>query len=106
MTTLVLESEPEVCRVVVTDEQLVVGLVDGRTLSVPLAWYPRLLHATVAERQNVRLLGDGYAMEWPDLDEHIGVEGLLAGRRSGESAASLQRWLTSRKGSRTGTQEL
>jgi len=96
MTTLVLENEPVAERVVVTHELLVVGLVDGRTLSVPLAWYPRLKNAAVAEQQNVHLLGDGCAMEWPDLDEHIGVESLLAGRRSGESVASLQRWLASR----------
>jgi hypothetical protein len=96
MTTLVLENEPAAAGVTVTDEQLVVSLADGRTLSVPLAWYPRLQHATPAERENVLLLGDGYAIEWPDIDEHIGVEGLLAGRRSGESAASLQRWLASR----------
>jgi Protein of unknown function (DUF2442) len=96
MTTLVLETEPAACHVVVTDEQLIVGLTDGRTLSVPLEWYPRLLHAPAAQRQNVNLLGDGYGMEWPDLDEHIGVEGLLAGRRSGESARSFQRWLASR----------
>ena len=96
MTILVLENEPAASRVVVTDEQLIVSLVDGRTLSVPLAWYPRLLHGTLSERQNMHLLGDGYAVEWPDLDEHIGVEGLLAGRRSGESARSLQRWLASR----------
>src|SRR5438309_11956436 len=98
MTTLVLEREPSAGGVVVTDEQIVVNFVDGRSLSVPLAWYPRLLHATAAERQNVQLLGDGYAMEWPALDEHIGVEGLFAGRRSGESAASLQRWLVTRSG--------
>jgi hypothetical protein len=104
--TLVLENEPAASRVVVTNEELIVSLADGRTLSVPLAWYPRLLHGTVAERQNVHLLGDGYAMEWPDLDEHIGLEGLLAGRHSGESAASLQRWLTSRSGGGTGTQGL
>jgi hypothetical protein len=96
MTTLVLEDEPSAVRVSVTSEQIVVGLADGRTLSVPLAWYPRLLNATVIERDNVHLLGNGYAIEWPDLDEHIGVEGLLAGRRSGESAESLQRWLASR----------
>jgi hypothetical protein len=96
MTTLVLENEPVAGRVVVTDGQLVVSLVDGRTILVPLEWYPRLLHASVAERQNVHLLGDGYAMEWPDVDEHIGVEGLLAGRRSGESPKSLQHWLASR----------
>ena len=96
MTTLVLESEPAACHAAVTDKELVVQLVDGRTLSVPLAWYPRLLHASRIERQNFNLLGDGYVVEWPDLDEHIGVEGLLAGRRSGESTASFQRWLASR----------
>jgi hypothetical protein len=76
---------------------LIVDLVDGRTLSAPLEWYPRLLHATPAERANWQLLGDGYAVEWPELDEHIGIEGLLAGRRSGESNASLARWLASRQ---------
>ena len=100
-----VENEPVACRMIVTEEQLIVELVDGRTLSVPLAWYPRLLHATLAERQNLHLLGDGYAIEWPDLDEHIGVEGLLAGRRSGESAVSLQRWLTARMGIATGTKD-
>jgi hypothetical protein len=99
MTTLVLENEPAASRVVVTGDQIVVSLVDGRTISIPLEWYPRLLHASVAERQNVHLLGDGYAMEWPDVDEHIGIEGLLAGRRSGESPKSLQQWLASRSGS-------
>jgi hypothetical protein len=73
-----------------------VGLADGRPLLVPLAWYPRLAHATADERRHWQLLGDGYAIEWPDLDEHIGVEGLLAGRRSGESERSLQRWLEAR----------
>jgi hypothetical protein len=96
MTTLVLEDEPSAVRVTVTSEQIVVGLGDGRTLSVPLAWYPRLLNATGVERDNIHLIGGGYAIEWPDLDEHIGVEGLLAGRRSGESVESFQRWLASR----------
>jgi hypothetical protein len=68
----------------------------GRSLIIPLTWYPRLLHGTLAERQNWQLLGDGYAIEWPDLDEHIGIEGLLAGRRSSESQKSLERWLASR----------
>lgn len=77
-------------------DHLVVELADGRSLLVPLEWYPRLYHATEKERQNWQLLGGGYAIEWPDLDEHIGVEGLLAGRRSGESAASLERWRLSR----------
>ncbi len=96
MPTLVLDNEPLADRVAVVKDALVVGLSDGRSLSVPLAWYPRLMNATAAEQQNVNLLGAGYALEWPDLDEHIGIEGLLAGRRSGESAESLQRWLASR----------
>jgi len=93
----VLETEPLAKAVVVTDDDLTVELADGRRITVPLAWYPRLLNATPAERQNWRLLGDGYAMEWPDLDEHIGVEGLLAGRLSGESRQSLERWLAARR---------
>jgi hypothetical protein len=97
MSTLELEQEPIAESVTVTDEKLTLDLSDGRTLAVPLAWYPRLMHASSAERGNLRLLGDGYAIEWPDLDEHIGVAGLLAGRRSGESKESLGRWLASRR---------
>jgi hypothetical protein len=97
MTSLVLENEPAVARVVVTTDRIVVDLADGRTLSVTLAWYPRLLHGTPPERAKVNLLGDGYAMECPDLDEHIGALGLVAGRRSCESADSLARWLNSRR---------
>ncbi len=74
-----------------------VSLADGRMLTIPLAWYPRLLHGAEAERQNWAFLGGGYAIEWPDLDEHIGIEGLLAGRKSGESRKSIERWLASRK---------
>lgn len=96
MTTLVLEQEPVAVKVALTSDQLVVQLADGRSLIVPMAWYPRLLHGSEIERQNWQLLGDGYAIEWPDLDEHIGVEGLLAGRRSGESEASFGHWLESR----------
>jgi hypothetical protein len=96
MTTLVLEADPAVVDVQIDDININVYLVDGRGLSVPLEWYPRLLHATPDERNSWQLLGDGYAIEWPGLDEHIGVEGLLAGRRSGESAGSFQRWLRSR----------
>lgn len=96
MSTLVLEMEPSAIEVTVTDDDVTVNLVDGRRMHVPLSWYPRLFYASDAERQNWQLLGDGYAIEWPDLDEHIGVEGLLAGRRSGESSQSLKRWLASR----------
>lgn len=96
MTTLTLDTEPIAVEVSVTDEKITVGLADGRSLSIPLEWYPRLLHGTAKERQSWQLLGDGYAIEWPDLDEHIGIEGLLAGRRSSESKRSIARWLASR----------
>ena len=97
MTTLVLEADPLAVEITVADADLTIGLADGRRLVIPLAWYPRLWHASPAERQNWQLLGDGYAIEWPDLDEHIGVEGLLVGRRSGESKKSFERWLASRQ---------
>ena len=96
MSFLVLEKEPVAVQVTITDEKLIVDLVDGRRIAVSLAWYPRLMHSTPKERQNWQLLGDGYAIEWPDLDEHIGVEGLLAGKQSGESKKSLERWLATR----------
>jgi hypothetical protein len=96
MTTLQLEREPTATRVAIQDDRLIVELADERTLTVPISWYPRLNHATDAERQNWQLLGGGYAIEWADVDEHIGVDGLLAGRRSGESEISLARWMKSR----------
>lgn len=83
-------------RAVITDDQLSVVLEDGRTIAVPLAWYPRLLHATPTERQRVQLAGAGYGLHWPELDEDISVEGLLLGKKSSESAASLARWLAAR----------
>ncbi len=98
MTTLVLETEPIMVHVTIAEQKLIVDLGDGRRLLVPLDWYPRLLHASPEERNHWQLLGDGYAVEWPDLDEHIGIEGLLAGRRSGESRKSFERWLASRQG--------
>jgi hypothetical protein len=97
MSTLVLEMEPAISGAAVTDEELALDLADGRSIRVPLSWYPRLFFASTAERQEFHLLGDGYAIEWPDLDEHIGIEGLLAGRHSGESQKSLKRWLASRQ---------
>jgi hypothetical protein len=75
--------------VVVTDDTLSVDLEDGRTVSVPIGWYPRLAHGTAAERANLQISGAGYGVHWPDLDEEIGVEGLLLGKRSSESAASF-----------------
>jgi hypothetical protein len=96
MTTLVLERALAAINITVTEERLIVDLDDGRSISIPLEWYPRLVHASAQERAHWQLLGDGYAIEWPDLDEYIGVEGLLAGRRSGESQQSFERWLAAR----------
>jgi hypothetical protein len=92
----------KVLEVNVTDDTLTVDLADGRTLSVPLAWYPRLLHGTPEERRNWRLIGNGVGIHWPELDEDISTEGLLLGKRSGESQASLQKWLSARAGSNKG----
>lgn len=97
MTTLEIEIDPTAQHVEVTDQHLTVDLTDGRSVTVPLAWFPRLLHGSAAERANWRLLGEGYGIEWPNLDEHIGIEGLLAGRGSGESPESLARWLKARQ---------
>ena len=83
--------------VTASDEALIVDLADGRTITVPLAWFPRLAHGTVAERANWRLIGGGVGINWPDLDEDISVESLLTGRRSGETQASLRRWIEARK---------
>jgi len=80
-----------------TDDELVVDLADGRTLSVPIAWFPRLVHAAPQERANWRLIGRGEGVHWPDLDEDISVEDLLAGRGSGETQESLRRWLLGRQ---------
>jgi len=83
--------------VTVSEDALSVDLVDGRTIIVPLLWYPRLWHGTAEERQQVEIFGDGVYLHWPELDEDLTVAGLLAGHRSGESPQSLQRWLEARK---------
>ena len=82
--------------VTVTEDTLSVDLSDGRTISVPLAWYPRLTYASQPEQDNWRLIGKGYGIHWEDLDEDISVEGLLAGKPSGESQTSFKKWLASR----------
>ncbi len=84
----------------VTEDELSVALEDGRTLVVPLAWYPRLVHGSRRERTRWRLIGRGLGIHWPALDEDISVEGLLAGRRSSESQVSLKRWLEARESTR------
>jgi hypothetical protein len=94
MTTLTVEAKAQDVRV--TDDTLAVDLTDGRTISVPLAWYPRLLHGTAEERNNWRLIGDREGIHWPDLDEDISIENLLMGKPSSESQSSFKRWLENR----------
>ena len=79
------------------EEALTVDLVHGRTIIVPLAWFPRLWHGTPQERNHFELFGDGAYIHWPDLDEDLTVPGLLAGQQSGETPQSLKKWLASRK---------
>jgi hypothetical protein len=82
----------------VNDVEMAVDLVDGRTIIVPLGWYPRLERGTAKERKNWRLIGGGVGIHWPDLDEDVSVQNLLAGKPSGESQKSFQRWLDGRSG--------
>lgn len=91
-----IPAPPQASSVSVTDDSLIVVLIDGRSLSVPLVWFPRLVHATREERNGWRLIGRGEGIHWPKLDEDVSVEGLLAGRGSAESQASLKHWLTAR----------
>src|SRR5919198_1713505 len=81
----------------VTSDTLSVDLTDGRTIAVPLAWFPRLVHASATERENWRFIAHGEGIHWADLDEDISVDGLLLGRHSGESNASLEKWLQTRR---------
>ncbi len=97
MNSSSVETQPPMAaRLEVNEDTLSVELTDGRTISVPLAWYPRLSHGTVEERNRWRLIGDGHGIHWPSLDEDISVENLLAGKRSGESQTSFKRWLDQR----------
>ncbi|MCS6290877.1 MAG: DUF2442 domain-containing protein [Nitrospira sp.] len=88
--------------VTVTHDTLTVELSDGRSLSVPFAWFPHLVHATATERRSWRLIGRGRGIHWEKLDEDISIDGLMAGNASGESQASFKKWLTSRQSIRTG----
>ena len=98
MSILAVEKKlPNAEDVRVTEDTLSVDLSDGRTISVPLEWFPRLVQATAEERNKWRLIGRGHGIHWEDLDEDIGVEGLLAGKPSGESQASFKKWLNQRQ---------
>ena len=97
MSSLVIETRlAKVMSVTITDDTLTVDLSDGRTISVPLGWYPRLLHGTPEERNHWRLIGQGEGIHWLDLDEDISVENLIAGKPSGESQQSFKKWQESR----------
>lgn len=100
MNTSTIEiSLPVAESVTVTEDTLTIELSDGRSLSVPLAWFPRLVHATSVERKSWRLIGRGHGIHWNKLDEDISIKGLLAGKPSGESHASFRKWLSARKSS-------
>src|SRR2546426_12225411 len=79
MGILALTADERVVDVKLTKDTFSVSLRDGRTITVPLAWYPRLLNATAAQRKNWRVAGGGYGIHWPDLDEDLSTEGLLRG---------------------------
>ena len=101
MTSTIEVRVPEAKEVTVTEDTLRADLSDGRTISVPLAWYPRLVHAAREERDNWELIGEGQGIRWPDLDEDLSVEGLIAGRPSGESQRSFKRWLEAKRAGRS-----
>jgi Protein of unknown function (DUF2442) len=84
---------PEASSVTITDDSLTVDLRDGRSITVPLAWFPRILHGNTTERKNWKLIGNGKGIHWEELDEDISVEGLLAGKPSEESQQSFKKWL-------------
>ena len=97
MNTLAIEMKAAIQHVEVTEDSLVVDLADGRTVSVPIVWYPRLMHGTSEERGHWRIIGKGEGIHWPDLDEDISAENILFGKPSGESQQSFKRWLEGRK---------
>lgn len=80
----------------INEDTLSVDLEDGRTIATPIGWYPRLAYGAPEERNNWQISGAGYGIHWPDLDEDIGVEGLILGKKSTESPGSFQRWLSKR----------
>ena len=96
MTTLTIEQTVKALEVTIAEDTLSVDLDDGRSISVPIAWYPRLLHATEKELQNWRLISGGHGIHWEDLDEDISTENIIYGQPSGESQASFKRWLNGR----------
>lgn len=87
MNTLEPKAGERIRDVRVSDDAISVDLFDGRTITVPLAWYPRLLHATPEQRANWQIAGAGYGIHWPDIDEDISTQGLLQGAPAPRGAA-------------------
>jgi hypothetical protein len=81
--------------VTVSEDELAVALMDGRTITVPLAWFPRLAQATPEQRANWGMAGAGYGIHWPELDEDLSTEGLLAGARAPRGSTT---WRSSQRG--------
>jgi hypothetical protein len=98
MTSLTIEllEIPKIQRITITDDTLSADLSDGRTISVPLAWYPRLINGSMEERNDWRFIASGEGVHWTQLDEDISIKNLIIGQPSGESQKSLQRWLKAR----------
>jgi hypothetical protein len=96
-TSKVEKNIPCAVSVTITEDSLAVDLNDGRTIAVPLTWFPRLYHADIEERKSWRLIGKGKGIHWETLDEDISVEGLLAGKPSGESQESFKKWLSNHR---------
>ena len=98
MTSLTIEllEIPTIQQVTLTDDTLSADLSDGRTISVPLAWYPRLLHGSIEERNDYRFIAGGSGIHWNQLDEDISIKNLILGQPSGESQKSFKRWLNDR----------
>jgi hypothetical protein len=92
----VINIHAQAVAVTIKENDIAVDLTDGRSITVPLVWYPRLHHGTMKERKNWRLIGQGEGIHWPDLDEDISVLNLVLGQPSGESQQSLKRWLEAR----------
>ena len=97
LSAMVTFALPRVVDVTVTNDTLSVDLEDGRTIFIPIVWYPRLSHGTPEERANFQISGAGYGIHWYDLDEDIGVEGLLLGKKSTKNPVSFDRWRKRRK---------
>mgnify|MGYP006311739075 CR=1 FL=1 len=96
MSSLNVEKESLAEKVNFNNDSFSVTLSDGRIITVPLAWFPRLLNGTESERNNYRFIGRGAGIHWPDLDEDISIEGIIKGKSSGESQESLEEWLHKR----------